>query len=81
MPAKIAWIMIGNPLPILTGDLKPSFFNKLGQILGYMNHLKVHHEFRILIFKGMVTMGGRNEDLLHAVINKVLDVFLRQTLK
>ena len=41
-------------------------------ILGNMNHLKVHHEFGIFVFEGLVAVGGRNEDFLYTIINKVL---------
>ena len=47
-------------------------------ILGDMNDLKVHLEFGILVLEGVVAMGGRNKDLLHAVVDKGLDVFLGQ---
>ncbi len=40
-----------------------------------MNHLKVHLEFGILVFEGMVAMRGRNQDFLHPMIDKGLDVF------
>ena len=44
-----------------------------------MDHLEVHHEFRIFVFEGVVAMGGRNKDLLHPIIDKGFDVFLGQS--
>ena len=46
-----------------------------------MDHLEVHLEFRILVLEGVVAMGGRDKDLLHAMVDKGLDVFLGQRLE
>ena len=73
--------MISHFLPIRLGEPKPSILNKLGYILGDMNHLKVHFEFGILVFEGMVAMRRRNKDFLDAIIDKSFDVFPGQALK
>jgi hypothetical protein len=46
-----------------------------------MKDLKIHHKFRVFVFKGMVAMGGGNKDFLDTIINKVFDVFLGQALE
>ena len=43
-----------------------------------MDHLEAHLELRILVLEGVVAMRGRNKDLLHAIVDKRLDVFLGQ---
>ncbi|GAJ20542.1 unnamed protein product [marine sediment metagenome] len=75
MPTQVAWVMISNFLTILLGELKPTLINKLEQILGDMNYLKVDLKFGILVFEGVVAMGRRNKDFLHPIIDKGFDVF------
>ena len=55
--------------------------NELEQILGDVNHLKVHLEFGIFVLEGVVAMRRGNEDLLHSIVDKSLDVFLGQALE
>ena len=38
------------------------------------DHIKMHHEFRIFIFKRMVTMRRGNQNLLHTMIDEGLDI-------
>ena len=78
MSTQVAGVVIRYFLRILFLKLKPSLIHQLEQILGDMNHLKVHPEFRILVLEGVVAMRGRNKDFLHPIIDKGFDVFLGQ---
>ncbi len=46
--------------------------------MGDVNDLKVRHKLGIFVLEGMVTMRGRNEDFLYAIIDKSFDIFLGQ---
>ena len=43
-----------------------------------MNDLEVHHKFGILVFIGVVTMRGRDQNFFHAIVDKVFNVFTGQ---
>ena len=62
-------------------DVKLSLVDKLGEILGDVDDLEVHLEFRVLVLEGVVAMGGRDKDFLHAMVDKGLDVLLGQFLE
>ena len=65
-------------LPYSLRDLRLPFVDQLEQILGDMDDLEVHLELGILVLEGVVAMGGRDQDLLHPVVDKGLDVLLGQ---
>jgi hypothetical protein len=46
-----------------------------------VNHLKIHPEFSIFVFEGMITMGRGGEDLLDAVAREGLNISFGQALE
>ena len=78
MSTQVAWVMISNFLPVLFRQFKLSVVNELEQILGDMNHVKVDLELGILVFEGVVAMGGGNEDFIDPMVDEGLDVFSGQ---
>jgi hypothetical protein len=78
MPTQVAWVVISDLLPIFLGGFEPPFVNELGKILGGMDHLKVHLELGIFILEGVVAVRRRNENFLHSVFDKRLDVLPSQ---
>ena len=67
--------MIGDLLPVGLGEFKPALLDELEQIPGDVDYLEIHPEFGVLVFEGVVAMRRRNQDFLHAMIDKILDVF------
>jgi hypothetical protein len=46
-----------------------------------MDHFKGHPKFGILVFEGVIAVGGIHNDFFHAMIDEGLDVFPGQALE
>ena len=46
-----------------------------------MNNFKVHLEFGVIVLESVITVRGRDQDLLYAFIDESFDVFFRQSPK
>ena len=73
--------MIGNLLWVFTAHGKLAGIEQFGEILGDVNDLKGYLEFRVFVLEGVVTVGRRNKDCLHAMVDKGLDVLPGQFLE
>ena len=78
MSTQVAGIMIGHFAGVFFVEFEPSGINQLGQILSDVHHFKIDHKFGVLIFKGVVAVGRRNQKPFDPIVDKGFNVFFGQ---